>query len=183
MYDSGVVSAPRRPFDGAALVEYGSERQPFVMPYTGHEHLEIWRWKIAEPTTFVYVIRPAHDTAIKVGLARDVLARMAELQTGNPRRLNLMYVLPGDRHLEKGLHRCLKGSRRLGEWFDGPEIDPFLESVAQLADRMIERHDQMKQMPDVYELAADLLPLTRPKVSPVPKVSAMEQRRRSEVQP
>lgn len=142
--------------------------------YSGHDHLDIWRWKLDEPG-YVYVIRAAFDTAIKVGFARNVPTRIAELQTGNPRPLNLLYVLPGDRRLERGLHLCLQGVRRVGEWFDGPKVDPFLEAVRQLADRMVEACDQTRQVPDVYELAKDLLPaLVRPDppLQPKPKKRA-----------
>lgn len=77
---------------------------------------------------------------IKIGVAKDVRARIRGLQTGNPELLRLLYVLPGDNELEWQLHRKLKGSRIQGEWFAGPKVEPFLYFLADLAEQMVEAY-------------------------------------------
>jgi hypothetical protein len=124
-------------------------------PYTGYDHLDIWRFKLAEPS-FVYVVRASHDDPVKIGVARNVLTRVAELQCGNPRRLHPIYVIPGDRALEQGLHRHLSSARMMGEWFGGPKLEAFISAVADLAERMIAGHDETRELPDACLLAKEL---------------------------
>lgn len=108
--------------------------------YPGRKNLdELWRFKVVEPS-YVYVLKAERDRPIKVGYAANVITRMAELQTGNPRPLELLYVLPGDRDLEWQLHGVAEKmlTRLTGEWFVGPDLSEFLGFVGDLEDRMIE---------------------------------------------
>ena len=57
---------------------------------------------IANPT-YVYFIGQK-DGPLKIGLAKDPVARLRGMQTGNSRRLRIEYVLMGDRSTEKLLH-------------------------------------------------------------------------------
>lgn len=57
---------------------------------------------------FVYVIQGDPGTPIKVGIARDPVARLKGLQTGNPQQLRLLAVVPGDHEVEAGFHKRLK---------------------------------------------------------------------------
>lgn len=56
-----------------------------------------------ENACFVYVIGEA-DGPLKIGLSKDPISRLRAMQTGNPRRLRIEYVLAGDMALEKLLH-------------------------------------------------------------------------------
>jgi hypothetical protein len=62
---------------------------------------------------------------VKIGVANDVASRMAALQTGNPRRLVLLDLVPDCGYLELALHRAFEQFRLVGEWFDfGRGRDP-----------------------------------------------------------
>lgn len=54
--------------------------------------------------SFVYVIREEGDGPIKIGVAKDPIKRLRSMQTGNPRRLRIEYVLIGLMDIEKLLH-------------------------------------------------------------------------------
>jgi hypothetical protein len=105
---------------------------------TATEHLAFWTALDAAPESYVYVIQAEGDSPIKVGWAVDVPKRIAELQTGNPRRLRLIHLLVGERRLEHNLHRRIgRPSRLMGEWFDGEEVAPVMDLVQDLAIRMV----------------------------------------------
>lgn len=84
---------------------------------------------------FVYVV--CSGEAVKVGKANDVYERIDGLQCGNPVRLKLLHVLPGDYKLETRLLRWLRPDRIHGEWFDGPLVSVALDAVAELADKLV----------------------------------------------
>lgn len=67
----------------------------------------------------VYFISDMSDDGpIKVGMTKgNPFARMAELQTGNPRRLRILGVMRGDADLERLFHRLFARGRLSGEWF------------------------------------------------------------------
>lgn len=68
--------------------------------------------------TTVYVIQGEGGGPIKIGFtARNVHARLEELQKGSPVRLVLLRALPGERALERDLHRRFAAYRLHGEWF------------------------------------------------------------------
>lgn len=107
------------------------------MKPTGPEHLKFWTERLEEFwPCFVYVIRAGGP--IKVGVAHNVPGRLRTLQTGNPYRFELLYVLPGAHDLEWQLHKRIEPNRTDGgaEWFDGELIPAFLEFVDALALRM-----------------------------------------------
>lgn len=55
---------------------------------------------------------------IKVGWAVDPEKRRRELQTGNPERLFVLAIEPGDRQRETAAHTRLAAARVHGEWFE-----------------------------------------------------------------
>lgn len=55
--------------------------------------------------TFVYVIGEADGGCVKIGTAKDPVKRLRSMQTGNPRRLRVEYVLMGGRDIEALLHQ------------------------------------------------------------------------------
>jgi hypothetical protein len=46
----------------------------------------------------------ADDGPIKIGVSKDPISRLRTMQTGNPRRLRIEYVLMGDTNIERLLH-------------------------------------------------------------------------------
>lgn len=130
---------------------------------TGEKYLGLWfnEW-YSSSTRFVYVVQGDPGTPIKVGVANNPIQRMKGIQTGYPWRLRLLFVVPGDQHLEWYLHERLKGHRLLGEWFE--PVDAFLDYVADLADRMMDAWDGHRDnLPDYADQPEirDALPANR----------------------
>lgn len=83
--------------------------------------------------TYVYVIAHKGDdgsfsSPVKVGITRALEGRVSTLQTGNPKRLGLVFgfVAPTAdiaRALEASFHQIAKKKRLNGEWFDMPPRD------------------------------------------------------------
>lgn len=95
--------------------------------------------------SYVYIISEGDDGPVKIGLAKDPIARVRTMQTGNPRRLRIEYVLVGDGELEALMHEYwedyairspnaskLPGSAPKTEWFE-PEIRGQLWPILELA--------------------------------------------------
>lgn len=75
----------------------------------------------AEPKAFVYFITDGQF--IKIGKAKDADARLNELQTGNPRKLKILYLIPclSDRCayiVESFIQKTYQDYAMNGEWFD-----------------------------------------------------------------
>lgn len=73
----------------------------------------------------MYVIGSVADRRVKIGTARDVEGRLAELQTGNPNRLRILITFAGGGALERLVHRKLGRFRVAGEWYDFGEANPI----------------------------------------------------------
>lgn len=96
------------------VIRGGESSYPMLNPLDrakGHE--VAWRQvspvfnvarSIQGDVSFVYLIGEVGDGPIKVGLAKDPIARLRSMQTGNPRRLRLERVLFGDAVVERLLH-------------------------------------------------------------------------------
>lgn len=114
----------------------------------GERHLRFWLEKLDEPC-FVYVLQSEPGEPIKVGIAKNVKARIRTLQTGNPFTLRAICVLPiaasSAHELEWQLHYKLKDDRLTGEWFK-PKAD-FLADVAKLAQLMVNAYDDCGRAP------------------------------------
>lgn len=67
-----------------------------------------------EPGT-VYFLRARRF--YKIGWAKDLKKRRAQLQSGNPHRLELMASVAGTRSDESMLHHMMRKDRHRGEWF------------------------------------------------------------------
>lgn len=100
---------------------------------------------------FVYFIGETDDGPLKIGHSKDPVARLRTMQTGNPRRLRIEYVLVGDMPLEKLLHELWEpfaviSSRSVGkpgaapgtEWFKPEARDTLLPIIADAVSRQIE---------------------------------------------
>lgn len=57
---------------------------------------------------------------VKIGQTDNIEKRMKSLQTGNPKKLSLIHVIPTDEPnlIEWGLHKRYEKQRVRGEWFD-----------------------------------------------------------------
>jgi hypothetical protein len=67
----------------------------------------------------VYFIEEEGTGLIKIGHSNDTMARLASLQTGNPRKLTLLREIEGKgEDLERELHERYKANRLNGEWFN-----------------------------------------------------------------
>lgn len=73
---------------------------------------------------FVYVIGHPGEP-VKIGIAADVAARLAGVQTGYPRKLTVFFHVAADdaAKVESACHRALAEHRTHGEWFDvAPDV-------------------------------------------------------------
>lgn len=67
--------------------------------------------------TCIYVIQEENQGHVKIGISDDPEARLASMQTCNPRELSLVLAITGCKHVEKLIHGDLFGHRIRGEWF------------------------------------------------------------------
>lgn len=163
-----------------------------VRPESVDDHLAFWTSlpEDDQPGCFVYVIQAEGDTPIKVGKAVDVPNRIAGLQTGNPRQLRLLHVLPGDGELEWQLHYRLRDCRLIGEWFDGEAVEDLLGLVADLAVFFVDGFLESNVVPSFWRFRDGWSlrhvkgsPATVTYTDPDPEWAArMEERRRIESQ-
>lgn len=122
-----------------------------------------------KPECFVYVLQARGDSPVKVGKANDVLNRIASLQTGNPRTIELVGLIVGSEELERAWHYELRKSRLVGEWFDGPEIPAFVEKVNEIAHAMLSAYQTTKLIPDWNDFVSlkERKRRRKPKAAPV----------------
>ena len=80
---------------------------------------------VMEDITFVYILRSGHSNNFKIGVAKDIGARIKQLQTGSPYKLSLYQYFEAPTRkqafkCESLLHRYFKSCKsRLmwGEWY------------------------------------------------------------------
>lgn len=77
---------------------------------------------------FLYAIREVESGRIKLGISRNPMERLAQLQTGNSQRLEIVAVSNAGRGFldESGLHQAAASYRIRGEWFR-PEALEFMK--------------------------------------------------------
>jgi hypothetical protein len=81
----------------------------------------------------VYFVQESGTGAIKIGVAKDVKARMASLGTGTPHVLTVLGVIDGDVVLEETLHEQFRHARIRGEWFRPvPELLEYIATKTRL---------------------------------------------------
>ncbi|MGV9893002.1 GIY-YIG nuclease family protein [Streptomyces tendae] len=67
----------------------------------------------------IYVIGTEDSDLVKIGYTSgNPHTRLAQLQTGQPQQLYLLWTCDGDRGLERALHTRFAPYRSRGEWFD-----------------------------------------------------------------
>jgi hypothetical protein len=67
--------------------------------------------------SFVYFVQTEHTHAVKIGVSRNVPARVAAFPTSCPERLKLLGAFPGTATDELHLHQRFDHLRICGEWF------------------------------------------------------------------
>lgn len=78
----------------------------------------------------IYFIQGDRGGPIKIGCAGNPWQRLATLQTGNPTKLSVVAVVPGERAEEAGLHVRFAASRGQGEWFTPtPDLLAFIDGI------------------------------------------------------
>jgi hypothetical protein len=111
-----------------------------------------------EDACFIYLIGEDTDGPVKIGLSKDPISRLRSMQTGNPRRLRIEYVLIGDMPLEKLLHQfwepfAVVSASSAGkpdalpgtEWFKPEARETLLPIIADAAYRQTQL---LRQAPD-----------------------------------
>jgi hypothetical protein len=76
---------------------------------------------------YVYLLKC--DGFFKIGIANDVVGRVASLQTGNPHQIELIvsYGFSNAMVVERSLHQKFEGLRHRNEWFElsAKDMDEF----------------------------------------------------------
>lgn len=75
---------------------------------------------------FVYFINDEEYT--KIGIAGSISSRIKQLQTGNPRKLKVLFLIDGETQnksywIERKLHEAFSSKQASGEWFKVSEND------------------------------------------------------------
>jgi hypothetical protein len=65
----------------------------------------------------VYFIQDAASKRIKIGFSTGLGKRFADLKTGSPNDLSLVFHVRAGRPIERAIHAHLKSERIRGEWF------------------------------------------------------------------
>lgn len=123
----------------------------FAIPALGT--MEYWRRQaIPDPVWVYFVASPNRygfpQSIVKVGSAKDPLARLESLQTGNPSPLCAWEVVLGSRELERHLHRRWRRLRVVGEWFDHPaHASFFIDRAHNAAVEQIRAHETGRRDP------------------------------------
>lgn len=77
-----------------------------------------------QASRWVYLIGSLQARPVKIGVARSVETRLAELQIGSPLPLHLIWKTRAGRSLERALHERFAVYRIHGEWFDFGDENP-----------------------------------------------------------
>lgn len=78
----------------------------------------------SQESRWVYLVGTLGARPVKIGVASTVESRIAELQTGSPLPLYLIWKTRGGQSLERDLHKRFAPYRIHGEWFDFGDENP-----------------------------------------------------------
>lgn len=98
-------------------------------------------------TSFVYFIHDAPSSAIKVGVSKRPLARLAQLRSASSTPLSLVGLVVGGVAQEREIHRLLNAHKVRGEWFEANEV-VWCHVRALLAERGVEASAEVDQSTD-----------------------------------
>lgn len=80
--------------------------------------------------SYVYFVWSKDTDLVKIGLAKDVGARLSAMQTGSPIPLTLIGLIPGRQRVEERIHALFAEERRKGEWFArSSRLEDFLRQA------------------------------------------------------
>jgi hypothetical protein len=83
---------------------------------------------------FIYAIYDPVSLAVKIGYTSvNPWARLSQIQTGNPTRLELIAFSKGNRADERWIHQRFKERRLTGEWFS--ECRELAQYVTEMRDK------------------------------------------------
>lgn len=73
--------------------------------------------------THLYILSDGEK--VKIGVTSDIDTRIKSLQTGNPKKIVLLYIeeRTNPTKAETYLHRCFTKQREEGEWFHGLTVE------------------------------------------------------------
>ena len=116
--DSYVVVAKMSPQHIGAIIDAWGRTQDTLNDLL--QALEAFDVPSEMGEVYVYAIRESETGRIKLGISKDPLARMAQLQTGNSQRLELVAYRKANQGLkdERDLHRKADEYHVRGEWFN-----------------------------------------------------------------
>lgn len=82
------------------------------------------------PRAYVYFVADRTQNAVKIGYSASPQARLSNLQTSTPSKLELLAVIEGDLQTERHLHKRFADYRLTGEWFSlTPELATFIAGI------------------------------------------------------
>jgi hypothetical protein len=129
---SAALSIPRRKVMALPVTRYDVGRSPIFARKDLEDAGLIERGPIAlgPPPVLSWVYFVTYADKVKIGTARSVKKRFAELQCGSPVILRLAGQMPGDNRDERELHERWNEYRLHGEWFRlNPEIRKFIRDL------------------------------------------------------
>lgn len=92
----------------------------------------------------IYVVSQGESAIVKIGRGGNPKKRVAELQTGSPAPLLLLWTCDGDEKLESHLHAVFGEYRVRGEWFD---LTPLGDAVAAVQSAVAEAPASLLKAP------------------------------------
>jgi hypothetical protein len=106
-------------------------------------------------SSYIYFVQALHGGPIKIGRAADPIARLGELQVGNPHRLRVCHLGIGRPTDELRMHYLFGQLRLVGEWF---RPHPTLANLAHaIPDESLvgERLVYPKKLPDYLQVEVE----------------------------
>jgi hypothetical protein len=91
---------------------------------------------MTEHPDHLYVIGEGGGGVVKIGRSFSPRERVGSVQVGNPRRVQLLLVVPEAGKYESAMHRKFSGRHLGGEWFNFCEDDP-VEAVQRALDEIL----------------------------------------------
>jgi len=71
----------------------------------------------------LYFIQEENRGSIKIGISKEPEERLKALQTGNSKKLRLLWMVnPKNRSVERNLHKIFNDDRLEREWFEPTEL-------------------------------------------------------------
>lgn len=88
------------------------------------EHVELFVQRRAVANGFAFIYLVECEGFVKIGVATNVQARVAGMQTGNPFQLRLLTSFQSDIPFEEeeAIHELLSSYHVRGEWFKLPDV-------------------------------------------------------------